>query len=77
MNEPQFVISGKERKVVKKELSLLKWIVKDFWRDHQMEKDMCSFYGGNVMNDEDAQKYFEKSQKQIVKLEKTLNEKLK
>jgi hypothetical protein len=71
-NEPQFKIHGTERRTLKKRLSFLKSFVKTFWYDHQMEKDMSSFYGGNMMSDEDAQKMFDEKTLSIVKLEEEL-----
>jgi hypothetical protein len=53
----QFKINGIERRKLKKELSELKSLCKSFWYYHQLDKDMCSFYGGSVdfpMSDEEA-----------------------
>lgn len=72
MNEPQFVISGKERRKVKKELSILKSFVKGFWYFHQLEKDM----GSCMMSDEDAKIMFEKRSKEITQLQTKLNKRL-
>lgn len=69
-----FKISGKERRKVKKELSELKSFMKSFWHEHQMEKDMSSFYGGSdmVMEDDVAKELYDKTMKQIKTLEESL-----
>ena len=72
MKEPQFVISGKERRVVKKELSSLKSFIKGFWYFHQLEKDM----GSCMMTDEDAKIMFDKRSKEITQLETKLSKRL-
>jgi hypothetical protein len=74
MDEPQFKIHGDERRTLKKELSFLKLIVKDFWYDHMMEKDMASFYGGSdsLMSDADAKVMDIKNKKKIEMLEQKL-----
>ena len=77
MNEPQFKIYGIERRKLKKELSLLKSFVKNFWHFHQLDVDMTDFYGKTdtyPMTDEKAKTMFEKSQKEIERLEFILNE---
>jgi hypothetical protein len=73
MNGPQFKIHGDERRVLKKELSFLRSIVKDFWYDHMVEKDMASFYGGSVMSDADAKVMDIKNKKKIKMLEQKLS----
>jgi len=50
-DQPIFVISGKERRTVKKELSDLKQFVKMFW----YFEDIDRVYGGG-MEDEDCKK---------------------
>ena len=73
-NQPQFKIHGNDRRKLKKELSLIKSIIKDFWHDHQMDADMASFYGGSerLMSDEDAMIMFDKNNKIIKELEEQL-----
>ena len=72
---PQFKIHGNARREKKKELFELKTFLKNFWFDHQMDKDMASFYGSTdtfPMSDEKAQKMFDEKSKQMEKLEKEL-----
>lgn len=60
-NKPQYKIHGCERRVLKKELSNLKYFIKYFWYHHQLDKDMCSFYGETEnypMSDQKAQKIY-------------------
>jgi hypothetical protein len=67
---PQFKINGIERRDLKKELSKLKSLCKNFWYYHQLDKDMCSFYGGSgdfPMSDEEA---MEKLQLAFIKIKK-------
>lgn len=71
-NSPQFKVYGIERRKLKKELSLLKSFVKNFWYFHQLDVDMASFYGGNVMSDERAQAIYNNKLKEIEELEKKL-----
>lgn len=72
MNEPQFVISGIERRKVKKELSSLKRFINNFWYFHQLEKDM----GSCMMTDKDAKIMFDKRSKEITQIQIKLNKRL-
>ena len=63
MNTPQFKIHGKPSRNQKKALADLKSFVKNFWRCHQMDKDMGGEY---VMSDEKAQKIYDKENIVIV-----------
>lgn len=74
MSEPIYKIHGEERHRLKKELSFLKQFLKGFWHEHNMEKDMASFYGGYVMSDECAQNVFDENTKKVALLENMLNE---
>ena len=71
MNEPQFVISGKERRALKKELGQLKRSVKMFW----YWEDVDRVYGGG-MTDEEANAYLTKTKKEITLLENRLSKRL-
>ena len=70
MNEPQFKIYGKARREKKKTLSGIKSFVKNFWRSHQLEKDMGGDY---VMSDERAEKMYNDKLKRIKQLELELS----
>lgn len=72
----EFIISGNARREIKKELSELKHFVRDFWQHHYLDKDMHSFYGGEGMSDEDAQKMYDEKILKISRLESLLNEKI-
>jgi hypothetical protein len=75
MNERQFKIYGKERRELKKKLSLLKVYYKSFWHYHTMDKDMAMVYGGTdtyPMSDEKAKDLYDSTGREI----KTLEEKL-
>ena len=71
MNEPIFKISGKERRELKKKLSLLKYSHKMFWH----YEDVAMVYGTS-MEDNDAKKSYDDLKKQIDSLESILSEKL-
>jgi len=72
MNNPIFVINGKERRKVKKELNSLKSFVKGFWYFHQLEKDM----GTCMMTDEKAKELYDLKVREISELEYKMNIKL-
>ena len=74
---PQFKIFGVERRKLKKELSLLKLFIKDFWHYHTLDKDMASIYGNTAnypMSDNDAQIMYKSKQEEILVLEEKLKE---
>lgn len=75
-NKPTYRIYGRERRELKKELSLLKSSVKNFWYYHQLDKDMASFYGcseGYPMSDEYAQRIYDRNCNKIKNLEYLLS----
>lgn len=79
VNRPIYKISGLDRRAKKKELSLLKSFVKNFWHCHQLDKDMTSFYGGKEgypMSDEKATMRIEKAKKEMEEMELILSEKI-
>jgi len=78
MNEPVFVISGEERRKVKKERNLFKSFVKNFWHNHQTDKDMYTAYGceHQMMKDETAELMYNDAKQKVTELEKKLAEKL-
>lgn len=76
MDNIQYLISGLDRKKLKKELNELKSYSKNFWHYHQLDIDMVSFYGSKgdyPMNDEKAQKQFESLNLKIKNIENQLN----
>ena len=76
MNVPEFKIHGIERRKLKKELSELKSFLKNFWHYHQLDKDMCSFYGGTEsypMTDDKAQLKYDQTSNKIKELENMLS----
>lgn len=80
MNDPIYKISGNERKKLKKELSILKLVHKDFFYHHQLDKDMVSFYGGSVdypMSDYNAKNLYFDIGRKIRDIEILLVEKIK
>lgn len=76
MNQPQYKIHGKERRAVKGKLADLKSCLKNFWHSHTMDKDMCSFYGGEerLMSDIEAQEKYEEIEAEIKELKALLKE---
>lgn len=74
MNETKFVISGEERRKVKKRFNFLKSYIRTFWQYHQLDKDMYSFYGGNAMSDSDAQIKLDEAKEEITNLDILLKE---
>jgi len=76
MSNPTFKIYGQKRRELKKKLNELKSYVRYFWHNHQLEKDMFSFFGsGPVLSDEVAQEKFDKANAEIAELETKLAEK--
>lgn len=71
MNKPIFKISGKTRRLLKKELSLLKFKLKMFW----FYEDIDRVYGGGK-SDKEIQNIFEKDNNKINELTILLNEKI-
>lgn len=75
-NLPQYKINGVERRKLKKELSDLKSSCNNFWYYHQLDKDMCSFYGGYgdfPMSDEKAMEKLESYKVRIKEIEERLS----
>jgi len=68
MNNPIFVISGKERREVKKELNTLRRVIKMFWH----LEDVDRVYGGG-MSEKEAEDYLTKTKKEIEVLEEKLS----
>lgn len=71
MNEPQFVISGKQRRELKKDLSALKTCLKMFWHWEDIDR-----VNGHGMADEDCENYLKITKKEITQLENKLNKRL-
>lgn len=59
----KYVLSGTARKKYKKELSLLRQYIRNFWYFHKLEKDMCPPCKNTLypMSDEQAQKLYNKA----------------
>ena len=75
MNElSPYRISGLERRKLKSHLSSIKSLVKNWSYMHQMEKDMASFYGGNVMSDKESDLRLENFRKEIIITEELLKQ---
>lgn len=78
MNTIQYKIHGKERRTLKKELSKLKFYVKNFYYNRQLEKDMCYIYGLNedetLISDEDALKIYNDAKLKIEIIQEKLSE---
>lgn len=75
MNLLKFKINGQERRKLKKELSELKSSANNFWYYHQLDKDMCSFYGSTKdypMSDEKARERIDEINIKIKGLEEQL-----
>lgn len=76
MNKPQYKIHGKERRNLKKELSLLKLYVKNFWYYHQLDKDMSIIYSkcnNYPMDDDTAKDKYNKAKNKIKNIEQQLS----
>jgi len=67
-NQPQFLIHGKERKKLKKELSLEKSFVSDFWRYQD-----CELFYRRIKVDPETHEPLIKAKKRIIELEILLN----
>jgi len=70
--QAKYLISGKKRRELKKELNLLKAFHRNFWRHHQLEQDMFDFYGGRKIERTLAEKKYAELAAEIEKLEKLL-----
>lgn len=73
----QYKISGKERKAKNKELSLLKSFLKNYWSNHQANKDMFALFGSsseNIITDKKAKEVFDTRFKEMEKLQEDLTE---
>lgn len=72
----QFEIYGLERRKLKQDLAELKRFVKNFWYQHQLDKDMAHIYNANTdtypMKDEKAQELYDNKMKEIKSLEDKL-----
>ncbi len=78
LDRPQYKIFGTERIKLKKELSELKSFIKGFWHEHQMDKDMTSFYSGTdtfPMSDDAAKEMYDKNIEKIKLIENKLKTK--
>jgi hypothetical protein len=83
-NAPTYVISGKERRTLKKEWNSIKSALKSFWYYHQIDKGMAQAYdislrddGHFPMSDELAEERYKELQSKALNIEKLLLEKLK
>jgi hypothetical protein len=75
VNNPQFKVFGQERRALKKVLSEKESLQKNFWRFHQIDKDLVGIFGGGcLMSDQRAKELFEKREKEIEELKKILSE---
>jgi hypothetical protein len=78
-NRPIYKIHGFERRIKKKEFSLLKSFVKNFWYSHQLDKDMTDFYGGHdgyPMSDDKAALMFNQAKQKMEEMKLILDEKI-
>lgn len=74
-NQPTHKIHGKRRHELKKELSWLKFYVKTYWYNHQLEKDIYNFVGDTMpMSDTQAKEVYERAIKDVESLEEKLRE---
>lgn len=71
MNEPRFVISGKERRELKKELNALKTCLKMFWHWEYIDR-----VNGHGMDDDDCENYLTITKKEITLLQNKLKKRL-
>lgn len=76
MNTPQFKIHGTERRKLKKKYNLLKSFVKNYWRLHHLDKDMCKIYGCEnlIVSEDNAKIIYDKNKKEFERLEIILKE---
>ena len=72
-NDRQFQVFGKDRRAMKKDLSQVKSIRKNFWRSHQMDKDMAAIYGStHLVSDAAALERFSQVGEEIKALTRKL-----
>lgn len=74
-NKPTYKIHGKERRVLKKELSALRSYVNSFSYHDQLDKDMYEFYGGkgDVISDEESNRILNETKRKIKVIEEVLS----
>ena len=74
MCEPQFKIYGHERRAKKRELSLLRRSLCDYWHHYQVNEDMYGFYGHeNPLSRSAAQEHYDSVCGEIDALEAELS----
>jgi len=75
MTKPQFKIHGEERRQMKKELSLLKRSLKDYWFHWGISNDLYEVYDSqNFINEKDAVILYDAKEYEIKRLEQLLEE---
>jgi len=75
MTKPQFKIHGEERRQMKKELSLLKRSLKDYWFHWGISNDLYEVYDSqNFINEKDAVILYDAKEYEIKRLEQLLKE---
>lgn len=82
-NAPRYIVSGAERRKLKKRHNSLKSFLKTFWYWHQMDLDMSASFGikprddGHFpMSDEKAQEIYKIKEAEALELERVLSQKL-
>jgi hypothetical protein len=74
--QPQYKISGRNRRIVKKELSKLKEMKKRFWHYDNIDKDFTEQTEDSIKEDEIANNRYNEILLEIIELENKLSEKL-
>jgi hypothetical protein len=74
--QPQYKISGRNRRIVKKELSKLKEMKKMFWHYDNIDKDFTEQTEDSIKEDEIANNRYNEILLEIIELENKLSEKL-
>jgi hypothetical protein len=74
--QPQYKISGRNRRIVKKELSKLKEMKKRFWYYDNIDKDFTEQTEDSIKEDEIANNRYNEILLEIIELENKLSEKL-
>jgi len=75
MMNPTYKIHGKARKVLKKELSLLKAYVSTFRNEIDTDQIMCNSLGAECESTDRAEQVHEREKKRMIHLENILSEK--
>lgn len=74
MQKSPYKISGNKRRSLKKELSLIRLVLNNFWRNSQLDADMYIFFGTKGPSKESEKAIFNRLTLEVENLKSRLNE---